>query len=647
MAHLIHLLIIIYITLSHGTTTTNHLTTIYNSYYFNLNNASEWIINQPNNSSKQTICTLQIPSLCIQYNTSPPQQHINILYNDISFNFIQPSHDYTNTIKPSKALTIIPTDNTISTRRRLRSCANMLYHRRHRIRPRRGHRIRNINIEDNMIISMDITVKSWPRSTWASIFHCGSRNTIRQPGLWINRHGRYFHVVYGTTGNWNRLKNYRIRLNRKYKIEYKIRRNRYDVYINGRRFHSVSGRHHNHRNQPCYLSDPWYEAANVWVENLKIIRGTNPSGCYRSSGSFEGPYRIRGIGSNRCLDISGYPRNGARLIIWDCHRGANQRWYINKRTREFRVGSKRGKCLDIHGSHYNQRRNGATVHYWKCHGGQNQKFRFVGKWIQSQGKMNGKCLDVWRAQRRRGAKVILWPCHRGSNQQWKLEWIGRGLGCPRGTRTIGKQGHNNDIGGCGIGGCSSRYSERNINACKERCGENKRCKSWTWAPKHGDRSHRNRNVCTIYDRSRANNKWGPNQIMCGAPRRRTDFSRALTGRERRNHGIYYKKMYKLGKDIGKIFKKDKDRRCGKKCDKKKNRRVIPFGFDPFNVGPVHPEYGLSGFIVDKSLEEQVEEQKERAEEAEKEKEKEKEKESKRRLISDMDMRLKKCVLIEE
>eukprot|EP01084_Bolivina_argentea_P278618 476048_1 len=439
------------------------------------------------------------------------------LINDISLH-IQP--DPTTNIQLldeyNNSLSMIHFDDTIdiSTRRRLRSCPNILYERRHRTRPRKGHRIKTINIEDNMIISFDVQINRWPRSTWGNIIHCGSRNTIRQPGLWVNKH-KYFHVVYGTKRNWNKLKNkHRIRLRKKYKFEFRIRRNRYDVYIDGRRFHSVRGTHHNHRNQPCYLSDPWYEAANVWVENLKIIRGTNPSGCYRSSGSFEGPYRIRGIGSNRCLDISGYPRNGARLIIWDCHRGANQRWYINKRTREFRVGSKRGKCLDIHGSHYNQRRNGATVHYWKCHGGQNQKFRFVGKWIQSQGKMNGKCLDVWRAQRRRGAKVILWPCHRGSNQQWKLEWIGRGLGCPRGTRTIGKQGHNNDIGGCGIGGCSSRYSERNINACKERCGENKRCKSWTWAPKHGDRSHRNRNVCTIYDRSRANNKWGPNQIMC-------------------------------------------------------------------------------------------------------------------------------------
>lgn len=37
---------------------------------------------------------------------------------------------------------------------------------------------------------------------------------------------------------------------------------------------------------------------------------------------------LRGVGSGRCLDVTGASRdNGARLQIYDCHGGPNQRWY--------------------------------------------------------------------------------------------------------------------------------------------------------------------------------------------------------------------------------------------------------------------------------------------------------------------------------
>ena len=32
--------------------------------------------------------------------------------------------------------------------------------------------------------------------------------------------------------------------------------------------------------------------------------------------------------ANKCVDVSGWNSNdGARLITWDCHGGANQKWY--------------------------------------------------------------------------------------------------------------------------------------------------------------------------------------------------------------------------------------------------------------------------------------------------------------------------------
>lgn len=36
---------------------------------------------------------------------------------------------------------------------------------------------------------------------------------------------------------------------------------------------------------------------------------------------------VRGVGSQRCLDVSGgATANGAKLVLWTCHGGANQRW---------------------------------------------------------------------------------------------------------------------------------------------------------------------------------------------------------------------------------------------------------------------------------------------------------------------------------
>eukprot|EP01084_Bolivina_argentea_P102903 184344_1 len=110
------------------------------------------------------------------------------LIDDISLH-IQPDH--IQSIQPldeyNNSLSLIPLDNTIdiSTRRRLRSCPNILYERRHRTRPRKGRRIKNINIEDNIIISFKVKLNSCPLSTWGNIIHCGSRNTIRLPGIWL------------------------------------------------------------------------------------------------------------------------------------------------------------------------------------------------------------------------------------------------------------------------------------------------------------------------------------------------------------------------------------------------------------------------------------------------------------------------------
>ncbi len=113
MTHFITFFIIIYISVSHATSI-NHQSSIYNSYYFNLTNTSEWFTNESNNCNKIISCTLQIPSLCIQY-THSPKQYINILYKHISFNFIQSSE--------------LENEDISTSRRRLRSARRIPIYR--------------------------------------------------------------------------------------------------------------------------------------------------------------------------------------------------------------------------------------------------------------------------------------------------------------------------------------------------------------------------------------------------------------------------------------------------------------------------------------------------------------------------------------
>eukprot|EP01084_Bolivina_argentea_P200549 342938_1 len=86
------------------------------------------------------------------------------------------------------------------------------------------------------------------------------------------------------------------------------------------------------------------------------------------------------------------------------------------------------------------------------------------------------------------------------------------LSCPLGTEQIAPI--NADIGGCGLLDCNSRYNYQNIDECKKACDSRADCKSFTWNPLDGDRSHPGYTVCTLYNSDIPNQIWGPNQIMC-------------------------------------------------------------------------------------------------------------------------------------
>nr|WP_307848805.1 lectin [Microbispora oryzae] len=125
-----------------------------------------------------------------------------------------------------------------------------------------------------------------------------------------------------------------------------------------------------------------------------------------------GTSAIRGVGSGRCVDVTGSSQsNGAQAQIYDCNGAANQQWTLTSSS-ELRVYG--NKCLDVNGG---STANGATVIIWDCNGQNNQKWRF-----NSDGSLTAvganKCLDVPGNATANGTKLNIWDCNGQANQRW-------------------------------------------------------------------------------------------------------------------------------------------------------------------------------------------------------------------------------------
>jgi hypothetical protein len=131
---------------------------------------------------------------------------------------------------------------------------------------------------------------------------------------------------------------------------------------------------------------------------------------YESGGSTGGV--LRGVGSQRCLDVPGAATaNGTLLQIWDCNGGANQQWTALSNGELQVYGN---KCLDVpnHATAV-----GTRVEIWDCNGGANQQWTLNANGTVV-GRESGLCLDVTGAGTANGTAVELWTCNGGSNQQW-------------------------------------------------------------------------------------------------------------------------------------------------------------------------------------------------------------------------------------
>ncbi|WP_049569555.1 glycoside hydrolase family 27 protein [Streptomyces sp. SBT349] len=163
------------------------------------------------------------------------------------------------------------------------------------------------------------------------------------------------------------------------------------------------------------LTDLWTGGTSTTGGQISASVPSHGVAVYRVSGGSpleSTTSRLRGAGSNRCLDVdNASTASGAATLIWDCHTAANQAW-TTWAGGEIRVFG--DTCLDA----YEQgTANGTPVVTWACNGQSNQKWT-----LASDGSIrnvqSGLCLDVNEAGTANGSTVVLWTCNGQPNQRW-------------------------------------------------------------------------------------------------------------------------------------------------------------------------------------------------------------------------------------
>lgn len=127
--------------------------------------------------------------------------------------------------------------------------------------------------------------------------------------------------------------------------------------------------------------------------------------------------------SAKCVDVvGGSTADGAEIIQYDCHGGANQQWTLRDAGGGYVqiVSAASGKCLDISGA---STTDGARAILWTCGSGANQQWQrrdAGGGNVQFVARHSGKCLDLVNAGTANGVRLQQFTCGTGTNQQWTL-----------------------------------------------------------------------------------------------------------------------------------------------------------------------------------------------------------------------------------
>ncbi|MEU5155394.1 ricin-type beta-trefoil lectin domain protein [Glycomyces sp. NPDC021274] len=132
---------------------------------------------------------------------------------------------------------------------------------------------------------------------------------------------------------------------------------------------------------------------------------------------------IVGRASGKCVDVvTGSTADGAEIIQYDCHGGANQQWYLQSAGSGYVqiISKASGKCLDVASA---STANNARVLQYTCNGGTNQQWQLrtvSGGYVEIVARHSGKCLDVVSASTANSARIQQYDCYGGTNQHWTV-----------------------------------------------------------------------------------------------------------------------------------------------------------------------------------------------------------------------------------
>ena len=117
-------------------------------------------------------------------------------------------------------------------------------------------------------------------------------------------------------------------------------------------------------------------------------------------------FRSIHVNPKYCLDVySGSKKSNIPLISYKCHKGTNQKFLYDKKTKQIKIKSSK-KCLDIHGEKVIQK---------KCNTRKKSQ-----KWVHKNKHwktVKNKCMDVMGGHYESG-NIIVYPCHEGDNQKF-------------------------------------------------------------------------------------------------------------------------------------------------------------------------------------------------------------------------------------
>jgi poly(3-hydroxybutyrate) depolymerase len=155
--------------------------------------------------------------------------------------------------------------------------------------------------------------------------------------------------------------------------------------------------------------------------------------------------------SGKALDVYNLATNdGARIIQWTRHDGANQQWqFVDSGEGYYRLKSKHsGKVLDVSNR---STADGGAIQQWADQNGTNQQFRLAdsdGGHVRLISRHSGKAVEVQGASTADNANIVQYADSGGGNQQWQLVKMSTGgaAGCgspptlTSGTHTIQSSG---------------------------------------------------------------------------------------------------------------------------------------------------------------------------------------------------------------